>query len=61
MNKVGEVPGDYRTYDMELLAGKNDTRVTLMENGIKFKFVIKDVYWCSRLLGERDYMIQYVI
>ena len=60
VNKVGEVSGDFRTYDMEVLAGRNDTHVSLNVNGIKVQFDLKDVYWCSRLSGERDYMIKNV-
>lgn len=60
VNKVGEVSGDYRTYDMEILAGKDDTCVSLNENGIKLQFDLKKVYWCSRLSGERDYMLKHV-
>jgi tRNA (guanine37-N1)-methyltransferase len=29
VNKVGEVSGDYRTYDMDILAGKDDTYVSV--------------------------------
>ena len=60
VNKVGEVSGDYRTYDMDILAGKDDTYVTLIENGVKLKFDLKNVYWCSRLGGERDFMLKNV-
>lgn len=60
VNKIGEVSGDYRTYDMEILAGKDDTYVSLNENGIKLQFDLKDVYWCSRLSGERDYMVKHI-
>lgn len=57
VNKVGEVTGEFRTYDMQLLAGKNTTKVQLQENGVKLEFDVKDVYWCSRLSGEREYML----
>jgi tRNA (guanine37-N1)-methyltransferase len=58
VNKLGEVSGDFRTYDMQVLAGRNDTNVKLVESGIKLHFDLKDVYWCSRLSGERDYMLK---
>jgi len=60
INKVGEVSGDYRTYEMEVLAGHKETRVNLQENGVKLQFDVKDVYWCSRLSGEREYMVKHV-
>jgi len=60
VNKVGEVSGEFRTYDMQLLAGKNTTKVNLQENGVKLEFDVKDVYWCSRLSGEREHMLTHV-
>mmetsp|Transcript_20463 Transcript_20463/g.31556 ORF Transcript_20463/g.31556 Transcript_20463/m.31556 type:complete len:359 (-) Transcript_20463:3-1079(-) len=53
VNKVGEVSGPYRTYEMELLAGKYETKVDLNENGLKLSLDVAKVYWCSRLSGER--------
>lgn len=58
VNKVGEVGGQYRTYDMEVLAGKKSTEVNLMEDGINLRFDLKKVYWCSRLSGERSRLIR---
>jgi len=58
VNKLGEVSGPYRTYQMELLAGIEDYNVTVIEHGISLYFNLQNVYWCTRLEGERTYMIQ---
>ena len=57
VNKVGEVCGPYRTYDMEVLAGKPDTTVKLNEDGVKLEFDLRNVYWCTRLSGERSRLL----
>eukprot|EP00978_Attheya_sp_CCMP212_P038813 scaffold196225_cov67-Attheya_sp.AAC.1 len=58
VNKVGQVSGPHRTYEMELLAGDNSTNVKLVEQGIALEFDLANVYWCSRLAGERQRLIQ---
>jgi tRNA (guanine37-N1)-methyltransferase len=58
VNKVGEVSGPFRTYDMEVLAGKPDTMVQLVEDGIRLKFDLRNVYWCTRLSGERSFLME---
>jgi tRNA (guanine37-N1)-methyltransferase len=56
--KVGQVEGPYRTYDLEVLAGRNDTQVTVVEDGLSIHFDLRKVYWCSRLAGERQYLLR---
>jgi len=58
VNKVGEVGGDYRTYEMEVVAGRHDFNVSMQENRICVEFDLRHVYWCTRLGGERQYMVQ---
>ena len=58
VNKLGEVGGPYRTYEMDLLAGEDDYFVQQVEHGISLHFDLKNVYWCTRLEGERTYMIE---
>lgn len=58
VNKVGEVGGQYRTYEMELLAGEPHFNVTVVEDGISLQFDARHVYWSSRLAGERARMLQ---
>ena len=58
VNKVGEVGGDYRTYEMEVLAGRHDFNVSMQENRMSLEFDLREVYWCTRLGGERQYMVR---
>ena len=53
VTKIGEVKGPYRTYDMEVLAGKPSTEVTVVEHGIRLHFDLAKVYWSTRLSGQR--------
>ena len=54
VNKVSKIDNVYRTYEMEVLAGKEDFNVEHKEGNIMFHFNLKNTYWCSRLQGERD-------
>lgn len=58
VNKVGQIHAEFRTFDMELLAGEPDFEVTLKESGATFTFNFKDVYWNSRLQMEHRRMIE---
>lgn len=55
--KVGEVEGPYRTYQLDVLAGKPDTHARLKESGIRLEFDMSKVYWCSRLQEERQRLL----
>lgn len=58
IQKVGEVTGPYRTFDYELLAGRNSTQVNLTESGVSLQFDLQNVYWCSRLSEERQRLLK---
>jgi tRNA (guanine37-N1)-methyltransferase len=58
VNKLGEVGGPYRTYQVDLLAGEMDYNVHVVEHGTSLYFDLTKVYWCTRLEGERTNMIQ---
>ena len=58
IHKVGEVQGPYRVYDLEVLAGRPETKVELTESGVSLHFDVKDVYWCSRLSEERQRLLR---
>ncbi|GFH47946.1 hypothetical protein CTEN210_04422 [Chaetoceros tenuissimus] len=58
VNKIGEVSGPYRTYAMDILAGKDDTVVKLSEDNISLEFDLSKVYWCTRLSGERKRLLE---
>lgn len=54
VNKLEDVgiASRFRTFPMEILAGEENTFVEVSENGCKFEFDFKDVYWNSRLDTE---------
>lgn len=58
VNKIGEVSGPYRTYEMDILAGRPDTTVRLNEDGVTLEFDLSKVYWCTRLSGERKRLLE---
>jgi hypothetical protein len=58
VNKLGEVGGPFRTYQMDLLAGEDDYFVHVVEHGVSLYFDLRKVYWCTRLEGERTYMLE---
>lgn len=57
IQKVGKVDGPFRTYNHEILAGRNDTTVRVHEHGIQMDFDLSKVYWCSRLAQERQVVL----
>ena len=58
VNKVSKIDNVYRTYEMEVLAGKPEYNVEHKEGNILFKFDLRKTYWCSRLQGERDRVLK---
>lgn len=66
VRKVGEVGGHYRTMEAEVLAtdlptDENPFWVRPVERGLVFAFDLRDVYWCSRLAGERQRFLDDVV
>ncbi|KAF3200398.1 tRNA(m(1)G37)methyltransferase [Orbilia oligospora] len=45
---------EFRTFPMEILAGKTDTQVSLRSSGCHYDFDFAKVYWNSRLENEHD-------
>lgn len=60
VNKVEDVGTDsvFRTFPMELLAGKPNTEVEVHEHNCRFAFDFADVYWNSRLEHEHGRLIE---
>lgn len=58
IHKVSEVTGPHRTYEYEVLAGRNDLNVQHIENGVSLHFNLAQVYWSSRLSQERTRLLQ---
>ncbi|XP_042026517.1 tRNA (guanine(37)-N1)-methyltransferase 1-like [Salvia splendens] len=57
VNKVDSIQNDYRTMQLEVLAGNNSLVTTLVENGIRFHVDLAAVYWNSRLATERQRLL----
>lgn len=57
VNKVGKIDTVFRTFEMELLAGEDNTIVSLKEENCIFKFDYKLVYWNSRLQHEHARLV----
>jgi len=53
VTKVGKLSNEFRTFDMEVIAGRDDTNVLVVERGIKLCFDFRSVYWNSKLSEER--------
>ncbi|KAK6348462.1 tRNA(m(1)G37)methyltransferase [Orbilia javanica] len=45
---------EFRTFPMEILAGRSDTQVSLRSSGCIYDFDFAKVYWNSRLENEHD-------
>lgn len=58
VNKVSKLNNVYRTPRLELLAGVPQLTTQVKEGGARFKLDFSKTYWCSRLQGERDRMIE---
>ena len=68
VNKTQEIgSSEFRNFNLEVIAGENNTVAELVEHGVKFKLDFSKVYWNSRLsrehqrivnkLGEADVLI----
>ncbi|XP_033736255.1 tRNA (guanine(37)-N1)-methyltransferase-like [Pecten maximus] len=52
VNKLNNIDNTFRNFQMEVIAGEDDTITTVKENGVSFKFDFAKVYWNSRLGTE---------
>ncbi|KAL3821557.1 hypothetical protein ACJIZ3_007462 [Penstemon smallii] len=57
VNKVEAIQTDYRTMQLEVLAGNNSLVTTVVENGLRFHVDLATVYWNSRLATERQRLL----
>ena len=58
VNKTNVIDDTFRFFKMELLAGDDDLRATVKENGCQFTFDYSKVYWNSRLATEHRALIE---
>lgn len=52
-NKFGEIKGEFREPQIEVIAGSDNTVVTNIENGVKYKFDIGKIMFAKGNLNER--------
>ncbi|XP_057766571.1 tRNA (guanine(37)-N1)-methyltransferase 1-like [Salvia miltiorrhiza] len=57
VNKVDFIQNNYRTMQLEVLAGNNSLVTTVVENGLRFHVDLAAVYWNSRLATERQRLL----
>ncbi|OVA07970.1 tRNA transferase Trm5/Tyw2 [Macleaya cordata] len=57
VNKIDAIQNDYRTMQLEVLAGNHSLVTTVVENGIRFHVDLATVYWNSRLATERQRLV----
>lgn len=58
VDKLDTIDTKFRTFAMDILAGKNDLVVQQSESGCKFVFDFSKVYWNSRLSTEHERLIK---
>ncbi|XP_063945643.1 tRNA (guanine(37)-N1)-methyltransferase 1 isoform X2 [Daucus carota subsp. sativus] len=57
VNKTDAIHNDYRTMQLEVLAGNHSLVTTVVENGLPFQVDLATVYWNSRLATERQRLL----
>ncbi|XWS09916.1 hypothetical protein CRYUN_Cryun39dG0030900 [Craigia yunnanensis] len=57
VNKFDAIHNDYRTMQLEVLAGNRSLVTTVVENGLQFHVDLATVYWNLRLATERQRLL----
>lgn len=57
VNKLSGIDNTYRNFELEILAGSNDTMVQCKENNCFFRFDFAKVYWNPRLGTEHERIV----
>lgn len=57
VDKIDSIGSKFRTFQMDVLAGKDDLLVEQSESGCRFRFDFSKVYWNSRLNTEHERLI----
>uniref|UniRef100_A0A7G3AW99 tRNA (guanine(37)-N1)-methyltransferase n=1 Tax=Lutzomyia longipalpis TaxID=7200 RepID=A0A7G3AW99_LUTLO len=58
VNKIQTIDSKFRNFQMELLAGEEDYKVEVRENGCVFEFDFAKVYWNPRLASEHERIVK---
>lgn len=57
INKLGTIENEFRVFDMEVLAGEDNTEAEVKQHGLRFKLDFRKVYWNSRLENEHNRLV----
>ncbi|XP_044482778.1 tRNA (guanine(37)-N1)-methyltransferase 1 [Mangifera indica] len=57
VNKTDAIHNDYRTMQLEVLAGNHSLVTVAVENGLRFNVDLATVYWNSKLATERQRLL----
>uniref|UniRef100_A0A1D1ZW67 tRNA (guanine(37)-N1)-methyltransferase n=1 Tax=Auxenochlorella protothecoides TaxID=3075 RepID=A0A1D1ZW67_AUXPR len=57
VNKLGSIDNEYRVFDMEVIAGEEDTVTEVQQQGHRFQLDFRKVYWNSRLEREHTRLV----
>uniref|UniRef100_A0A7N0V1L0 tRNA (guanine(37)-N1)-methyltransferase n=1 Tax=Kalanchoe fedtschenkoi TaxID=63787 RepID=A0A7N0V1L0_KALFE len=57
VNKTDAIQNNYRTMQLEVLAGNHSLVATVVENGLRVQVDLATVYWNSRLATERQRLV----
>ncbi|KAF8114587.1 hypothetical protein N665_0036s0111 [Sinapis alba] len=57
VNKIDPIHNDFRTMQLEVLAGNHSLVTTVVENGLRFHVDLARVYWNSKLGTERQRLL----
>ena len=57
VNKIGKIDTVFRTFDMEILAGEDNTFTSVREDDCVYEFDYRKVYWNSRLHHEHSRLV----
>ncbi|KAK9938285.1 hypothetical protein M0R45_015035 [Rubus argutus] len=58
VNKIDAIQNDYRTMQLDVLAGNHSLVTKVVENGLRFQVDLATVYWNSRLATERQRLLK---
>jgi len=61
VNKTAMIETVFRTFPMEVIAGEDDTCVSLKHSGALFSFDFRKVYWNTRLQHEHELLVRELI
>ncbi|KAK0083084.1 hypothetical protein PV325_009341 [Microctonus aethiopoides] len=60
VNKLNNIETKFRYFEMEILAGSDNTITTVKENNCSFTFDFAKVYWNSRLTTEHANLLKFM-